>query len=252
MSAFSEMLRNRANRHQLYSRPQFWDQKADERAGDAVSMWPNNHLNAHYHHELTAVLARLLPPMAGQDVLDLGCGTGRIARYLAARGAQVRGVDFSEKAIAIARRAGPDPENPCYEVASMFDLADEARYDLIVSWGSVTFACRDHAEWVELARRLRRALRPGGRMLLLEPVHRGFLHRVLALGLPDFCAVLREAGFQVGAVEHLHFWPARLALAFLPWPAWLTTVSYRFGQGLLRLLGRRLGGDYHAIPATAA
>src|SRR3954452_12506693 len=39
------------------------------------------------------------------DVIDLGCGEGRFARMLAARGARVLGVDLCEPLIAAARAA---------------------------------------------------------------------------------------------------------------------------------------------------
>lgn len=38
------------------------------------------------------------------EVLDAGCGTGRMGRYLADRGCRVRGIDLSPGMLAIARR----------------------------------------------------------------------------------------------------------------------------------------------------
>jgi malonyl-CoA O-methyltransferase len=52
---------------------------------------------------------RLLGDVAGLDVLDLGCGTGRHALRLAAGGARVHAIDFSEAMLEQARRkAGAD------------------------------------------------------------------------------------------------------------------------------------------------
>lgn len=45
-----------------------------------------------------------LGDVRGLSVLDLGCGTGRHALWLAAAGARVTGVDFSEGMLAEARR----------------------------------------------------------------------------------------------------------------------------------------------------
>jgi ubiquinone/menaquinone biosynthesis C-methylase UbiE len=46
---------------------------------------------------------RLLGEVAGLEVVDVGCGTGRHALRLAARGARVVGVDFSDGMLARAR-----------------------------------------------------------------------------------------------------------------------------------------------------
>src|SRR5207244_9106566 len=53
---------------------------------------------------------RLLGEVAGLDVVDVGCGTGRHALRLAARGANVTGIDFSEGMLARAReKEAADP-----------------------------------------------------------------------------------------------------------------------------------------------
>jgi 2-polyprenyl-3-methyl-5-hydroxy-6-metoxy-1,4-benzoquinol methylase len=95
------MLRNRRMRESIYTTADYWDAKAIEHEGDAVSMWPNNHLN--------------LPQLQRVRVLDVGCGTGRISRWLAAQGATVVGIDFSARSVEIARRLS-EGDNPTYRV----------------------------------------------------------------------------------------------------------------------------------------
>lgn len=53
-------------------------------------------------------LLELLGPVTGRRVLDLGCGTGRHAAELAARGADVVGIDADQAMLEKARHAHPD------------------------------------------------------------------------------------------------------------------------------------------------
>jgi 2-polyprenyl-6-hydroxyphenyl methylase/3-demethylubiquinone-9 3-methyltransferase len=41
-------------------------------------------------------------PLAGKDVLDVGCGGGILAEAMARRGARVTGIDLSEKGLRVA------------------------------------------------------------------------------------------------------------------------------------------------------
>jgi SAM-dependent methyltransferase len=56
---------------------------------------------------LLAGHAGLLPAVAGQRVLDIACGQGRMSRYLARLGASVTGVDISAGMLSKARALGP-------------------------------------------------------------------------------------------------------------------------------------------------
>ena len=55
---------------------------------------------------LIAAQAGLLPVVAGERVLDIACGQGRMSRYLARLGADVLGVDVSAAMLGKARGAG--------------------------------------------------------------------------------------------------------------------------------------------------
>jgi len=70
--------------------------------------------------------------------LDLGCGTGTNVVYLARHGWDARGVDFSPRAIALARRrardAGLDPER--FRVADVTRMPDLGPpFDLALDMG---------------------------------------------------------------------------------------------------------------------
>jgi 2-polyprenyl-3-methyl-5-hydroxy-6-metoxy-1,4-benzoquinol methylase len=242
------MIVNRLRRHDVYSKPEYWDQKAKEHDGHSVSMWPNNHLNELYHDEQTTIIDRMLPDVAGRHALDVGCGTGRMTRYLASRGAIVKGIDFANRPIEIAKQTGP-AGNPTYAVQSIFDLEDREQYDLVLSWGSIVIASRNVGELRDALDRLYRSLRPGGEILLLEPIHRGFLHRVLNLHVDDFVSQMTAAGFELLDVTNMHFWPARIVLSYFQVPRPITQLVYHAGQRLMTRAFPRMG-DYKAIHAV--
>jgi SAM-dependent methyltransferase len=96
-------------------------------------------------------------------VLELGCGQGRNAVYMAGLGCRVDAVDFSSEAIAQAKeRAGQVGRQVNFRCCSIFDteIADGA-YDLVYDSG-----CFHHLpphrrkSYVAL---VQRALKPGGR-----------------------------------------------------------------------------------------
>jgi 2-polyprenyl-3-methyl-5-hydroxy-6-metoxy-1,4-benzoquinol methylase len=246
VSSIRAMLKNRAMRETLYSSAEYWDSKALEYNDKSISMWPNNHLNNYYHYEQTALLEKYLPNVAGVKILDVGCGTGRMSEYFAQRGASVLGIDFSAKSIEIAKKRAAG-DNPSYRVQSVFDLDEVAAFDLVVSWGVLTVACKDRLELLDVMKKLYRSLKLDGKALLLEPIHRGFLHRVLNMNFEGFSRVMMEVGFKIDDITHMHFWPMRLVLAYLPWPRFFTAAGYHLGQAIMKLTGNKAWGDYQAI-----
>jgi 2-polyprenyl-3-methyl-5-hydroxy-6-metoxy-1,4-benzoquinol methylase len=244
------MIKNRLDRDRVYSAPEYWDAKAVELQGDAASAWPNNNLNELYYAKMADAYRRLVPSFEGKKVLEIGCGTGHNTRFLLGLGAEVLGLDFSEKAIelAIARN---ESDKATFRRGSIFELQDEAQFDWVVSSGTITVACRGREQLADALRRLARALKPDGHILFLEPIHKGFLHRVLNMNQAEFVQVMRESGFQIEHLEHMHFWPARLALAFLPWPMSVTAPVYKTGEKVMEALFRnRAFGDYRIIVAS--
>ncbi|MPZ49842.1 MAG: methyltransferase domain-containing protein [Dehalococcoidia bacterium] len=59
---------------------------------------------------------------AGQSVLELGCGTGRVTIPIAEAGAEVVGLDGSPAMLEIARRKAPNSDNPRWVQADMRDF----------------------------------------------------------------------------------------------------------------------------------
>jgi 2-polyprenyl-3-methyl-5-hydroxy-6-metoxy-1,4-benzoquinol methylase len=249
LASLKAMIHDRLHREEVYAAAAYWDGKAEASPDDAPAMWPHRHYNEVYHADQLALFDALLPDVEGKTVLDLGCGTGRIARHLAGRGARVHGIDFAPQMIARARRLSPE-SNPSFAVGSIDEVDGEGLYDVTIVLGVLTIACKDRPELLAALRRIRRAIKPRGILLLTEPIHRGFLHRVLRMSLREFRGALDEAGFRVVATHQLHFWPFRFLLAYFPWPRWFTRLGYRAGQGIIALCGNTAWGDYKVIYAV--
>lgn len=114
-------------------------------------------------------MSDLLAPDA--DVLDLGCGIGRVAGALASRCRSVFGLDVSPGMIAEARRRHADRPNLQFEVTAGQNLAflDAGSFDLILAIDSFPYLVQAGPEIVagHLADATR-ILRPNGALVILN------------------------------------------------------------------------------------
>jgi SAM-dependent methyltransferase len=95
------------------------------------------------------------------SVVDLGCGTGRLAVELARRGHRVTGIDPSPEMLAVARsRDGGDLVRWVDGDASCLGSGE---YDLAVMSGHVVQVITDNNHLTDAFAAIHRALRPGGR-----------------------------------------------------------------------------------------
>lgn len=76
-------------------------------------------------------LIKMLAISPGQRVLDVGCGTGRHSRALAAAGFEVVGVDISPRFVSLAsEQAGPNEQ---YLLGDARALVFDAEFDAVIS-----------------------------------------------------------------------------------------------------------------------
>jgi demethylmenaquinone methyltransferase / 2-methoxy-6-polyprenyl-1,4-benzoquinol methylase len=98
----------------------------------------------------------------GDRVLDACCGTGDLALAAARRGGAVTGLDFSERMLERARAKGPSIEWVRGDVLAL--PFAEASFDAV----TVGFGVRNVDDLEACVRELRRVLRSGGRLGILE------------------------------------------------------------------------------------
>jgi SAM-dependent methyltransferase len=110
---------------------------------------------------------RMLPPLAGKDVVELGCGTAYFGAWLKKHGAaRVVGVDVTPAQLETARRMNDEFElglDFLEENAERTSLPD-ASFDLVFSEYGASIWC-DPALWIPEAARL---LRPRGELVFMR------------------------------------------------------------------------------------
>ncbi len=117
----------------------------------------------HYRHDHAFVLGVAGKSGSGCHMLDVGCGTGVLLEKAHQAGFVAKGIDASPGMVEVARfRAGRSNVT----LRRMQEIDEEAAYDLIVALSWTINYCANVEELRDVLRRLRRALRPGGRMLL--------------------------------------------------------------------------------------
>jgi SAM-dependent methyltransferase len=183
-----------------------------------------------------ALVSRLQPP-PGSTALDLGCGTGRHARRLAAHGFDVTGLDLSVESLRIARRSGPASLQFVHgDMRQPFGYEQfETVYNLFTSFGYF----EDPADNLTVLGNIRQALMPGGCLVLdylnvryaeahltqAEVVDRGAVTYQITRALQDGFIVKRIHG-DVGGRRHAVVDQiervARLTRVDLEWMVWLT------------------------------
>lgn len=133
-----------------------WDENAPEWIRAVRSGW-----DVYREYVNNPVFFRMLPDLAGQAVLDVGCGEGYNTRRLADIGAKMAGVDVSEAMVDAARQHEErETRGIEYHVASGSDLgrfADES-FAAVVS----TMAMMDLPDYEGCVAEVARVLEPGG------------------------------------------------------------------------------------------
>ena len=146
-----------------------WDGDEYQKQFDALA-----HKGVDVHGEV-----EFLMRFAPTSVLDVGCGTGRVARELARRGVAVVGVDADASMVATARRLSPDLDWRVDDLCA-FDLG--RTFPLVVMAGNVPLFTPSGTQRALVGGcAARRARRHPDRGVLARPwVPRGAVRRGLA------------------------------------------------------------------------
>jgi SAM-dependent methyltransferase len=140
----------------------------------------------------------VLGAQPGAQLLDLGCGYGRHAMELAARGFHVVGLDLS---LPLLLRGADEAQRRSLNInfvhADMRELDFDSQFDGIYCWFS-TFGYFDDESNKKTAANMARALKPGGRAVI-EVLNRDYIITELPTRVwweGDGCVVLEEVEFN--------------------------------------------------------
>jgi len=189
------------------------------------------------------LISDLLGPLAGERLLDVGCGDGLLASQLARRGALVTGLDADAEMLAAAKRRMAAPYHLAAGRAESLPFAD-ASFDGVVAVTVLCFVRGAERALAETAR----VLKPGGRLVIGElgrwslwaaerrvrgwlghPTWRAAAFRSAA----ELHGLVGAAGLDVTAVRGAVYYPpcaaaARLVAPLDPWLGRTTTLGAAF------------------------
>jgi ubiquinone/menaquinone biosynthesis C-methylase UbiE len=140
----------------------------EETSWGKEAVWYDSHLQGGdtYHEQVILPnLLRLLGPLSGKKVIELGCGQGFFSLSMAKGGAAVTATDISKELIEIARNRDKASSNPRYEVRSAHQLFDiqSGSYDIAV----IVLALQNIKELEETLKECKRVLNQTGRLLVV-------------------------------------------------------------------------------------
>jgi demethylmenaquinone methyltransferase/2-methoxy-6-polyprenyl-1,4-benzoquinol methylase len=172
---------------------------------------------------------------SGNEVLDACCGTGDLAIAAARAGGRVTGLDFSERMLERARRKAPELE---WISGDLLELPfPDASFDA----ATVGFGVRNVDDLERALRELRRVLRHGGQLGILEITRpRGLLSPFYRLWFDGVIPLLGKLLPGGSAYTYLpasvRRFPGPEDLSALVTDAGFGGVSYRtFGGGIVAL-----------------
>jgi trans-aconitate methyltransferase len=114
--------------------------------------------NGRFVATLASGVVELLAPRPGERILDVGCGDGALTEQIAARGAAVKGIDFSLSMLEAARKRGLDVEHHSADA-----LPYREEFDAVFSNAALHWLSSDRHP--ALLASIRRCLKPGGRFV---------------------------------------------------------------------------------------
>lgn len=181
----------------------------DVTPGEPVAFWEDRYASADkvWSGKVNDALVQTVSDLTPGRALDLGCGEGGDAIWLAQQGWNATGVDISETAVsratAAARRAGLGENQIRFVAANLATWTSDDMYELVAA---SFLQSPVELPRVDILRRIAQQVAPGGRLLVvahaaMPPWGRSGAHHhefvspsdeVASLGLDDWTTEIAE------------------------------------------------------------
>ena len=165
-----------------------WQGTDAPRGGDYDARWQRLAASGQNIHGEADFVEQLLRESGGSRVLDAGCGTGRVAIELTARGFSTVGVDTDPGMLAAAREKAPDAAWIQADLCELTDAVDDD-FDLALLAGNVMIFVAPGTER-RVLREVAARVRPGGLVVA------GFSLRPNRLQLDPYDSYATAAGLE--------------------------------------------------------
>ncbi|WP_080875903.1 class I SAM-dependent methyltransferase [Oceanobacillus timonensis] len=163
-------------------------------------------------------LLELLSPLEGEQILDVGCGTGDLANKIDQQGANVIGVDKSENMVHQANQKYPELT---FMKKDVLELEYNNDFDAVFS--NATLHWVKHPK--EALQHIYSSLKPGGRFIAefggksnVQTITNEIINQIKKAGIPytseqfpwyfpsigEYAALMEETGFNVTFAQHFN------------------------------------------------
>lgn len=153
--------------------------------------------NAYY--ERPGMLS-LLPNVNDLNVLDAGCGTGKLAEILLERGARVTAFDYNEDFVQRARsRLGSRAAVYQGDLSQPLTFAGDDTFDVVTA----SLVLHYLKDWSSALREIRRVLKPGG-LLVFSTHHPVLTWQMFKLENYHAETLIEDEWENIGRVQYYH------------------------------------------------